>query len=140
MQSRASILISRPTENVFAFITEPANDKRWRSHLTASRGHITAVGDRVTQTYSYQGKTHSAELEIVEFQPPERLTYAITEPARARVTLTCRPDGSGTRVSMQMTANVSGPAALFAGRIQSEMEKLARTDLESLKRALESVE
>ena len=140
MQTRASTLIMRPADVVFGFIAETANDRRWQSYLTASRGRATAPGDRIFQTYSYQGKSKTVELEVAEYQPPERLTYAIREPARARISFQCRPEGGGTRVSMSMSATVSGPAALFGGRIQSEADKLVRANLERLKRALESVE
>ena len=140
MQARTSILIARPADEAFAFIADTSNDRRWRSHLTTSHGRATAVGDRVTQTYLVRGKTKTIELEVSGFQPPERLTYVMREPVRARISFQCRAEGNGTRVSMSMSATVSGPAALFEGRIQSEGDKFVRAELDRLKRALESVE
>lgn len=137
MQARASVHIDCPVETAFAFIADTANDRAWRSHLDGSHGHVTAVGDRVTQTYSYQGTNRSVELEVSEYQPPERLGYTMSEPARARMSFHCRPDGTGTRVSISISANLSGPAALFEGRVQAEADKLLATDLDRLKRALE---
>lgn len=137
MQARASVLINCPVETVFAFISDPANDRAWRSYLDSSHGRATAVGDRITQTYSYQGKSKSVELEVSEFEPPERLGYVIHEPARARMSFHCRPDGEGTRVSITISATLSGPVALFEGRAQAEADKLLKTDLDRLKRALE---
>ncbi len=137
MQARASVLIDCPVETAFAFIADTANDRAWRSHLDSSRGRATAVGDRISQTYSYQGKGKSVELEVSEFEPPERLGYVIHEPARARMSFHCRPDGTATRVSVTISANLSGPIALFEGRAQKEADKLLKTDLDRLKRALE---
>lgn len=137
MQARASVLINCPVETAFAFIADSANDRAWRSHLASSHGHATAVGDRITQTYSYQGKSKSVELEVSEFEPPERLGYTIHEPARARMSFHCRPDGEGTRVSITISATLTGPAALFEGRAQTEADKLLKTDLNRLKQALE---
>lgn len=137
MQARASVLINCSVEKTFAFIADTANDRAWRSYLDSSRGRVTAVGDRVTQTYSYQGKSKSVELEVSEFEPPERLGYTIHEPARARMSFHCRPDGTETRVSITISATLSGPAALFEGRAQTEADKLLKTDLDRLKRALE---
>ncbi len=137
MQARASVLINCPVEMAFTFIADTANDRAWRSHLGSSRGRATAVGDRITQTYSYQGTSKSVELEVSEFEPPERLGYTISKPVRARMSFHCRPDGAGTRVSVAISASLSGPAALFEGRVQAEADKLLAADLDRLKRALE---
>lgn len=137
MQARASVLIECMPQTAFDFVANPANDHKWRSHLASSRGHVAAAGDRVTQTYTYQGKSQTIELEVSEYEAPERLSYTIHKPARARFAFQFRPEGGATRVSMSASASLSGPAALFEGRIQSEADKLLRTDLDRLKRALE---
>jgi uncharacterized protein YndB with AHSA1/START domain len=138
MQSRASVLIGCTPEAVFDFITDTANDRRWRTHLTASHGRVAAIGDAITQTYSYEGKTQTIELEVSEYERPERLTYLMRKPARVRFSFQCRAEGGATRVSMGISADLPGPAALFAGRIQSEADKLLNSDLGRLKAALES--
>ena len=139
MQTRASILIKRRPDDIFSFIADPANDHLWRSHLIASRGHVTGVGDRVSQTYSAQAVSKTIDLEVSEFQPPERLAYRMREPVRARLAFQCRPEGGGTRVSMSLSAEVSGIASVMEGRAEAEVTKLARTDLERLRRVLESM-
>lgn len=138
MQSRASVLIDCMPRTAFEFIADTDNDKKWRSYLTDSEGHAMAVGDWITQTYEYKGKSKTVEFEVSEYQPPETLVYVMHEPTKARFVFHCRAEGGSTRVSMSMSANLSGPAALFAGRAQSEADKLLRTDLQSLKTALES--
>lgn len=138
MQARSSILVMAPAERVFAFISEPANDRQWRSHLSASRGAASAVGDRVTQTYSQDGRTKTVELTVAEYDAPNRLTFALTEPVRARLSFAFRPEDGGTRVSASMSATLSGPLALFESRAQSELEKVLKTDLTRLKTVLES--
>lgn len=137
MQARASVLIACTPGAAFAFIADAANDRAWRSHLVSSHGRATAVGDRITQNYAAEGKTASIELEVAEFDPPERLSYVMHKPARARFSFQCRPEDGGTRVSMAISATLSGPAALFEGRVQTEADKILRADLAQLKRALE---
>jgi len=139
VQARASIVIARRPDEVFRFIAGPANDPLWRSHLVSSRGRVTAIGDRVTQTYSAQAGSKTVELEVSEYQPPERLAYRLKEPVRARLAFQCRPEGGGTRVSMAFSAELDGIVSLAEGRVEAEVEKLARTDLERLRRALESM-
>jgi len=138
MQARSSVLIPRSAEEVFAFISDPANDRRWRSHLVASHGRIAAPGDRVSQTYTYEGRSKTVEATVSEIDPPNRLTFALTAPAKARLSFTLRPEDGGTRVSASMSATLSGPLALFESRAQSELEKLLRADLARLKVTLES--
>lgn len=140
MQTRASVLIACMPAAAFAFIADAANDRRWRSHLVSSHGRATAVGDRITQTYSAEGKTAAIELEVTEFAPPERLGYTMHKPARARFAFQCRPEGTGTRVSMSISAELSGPAALFEGRVKTEADRILKADLAQLKRALEGAD
>jgi uncharacterized protein YndB with AHSA1/START domain len=137
MQGRSSIVIAVPPEVVFRFISDPANDRLWRSHLLASHGTVRGVGDRVTQTYSYRGRTQTADLEVSEYEPPTRIAYRLTGPFRARFSFQCLPEAGGARVGFSVSSVLTGPAALLEGRFTSEVTKLVRTDLERLKRALE---
>lgn len=138
MQARSSVVVPASAERAFAFIADPANDRQWRSHLTTSRGTVDAVGDRVTQTYSQDGRSKTVELSVAEYDRPNRLTYALTEPVRARLSFTFRTEDGGTRVSASMSATLSGALALFESRAQSELEKVLKADLTRLKAALES--
>ncbi len=137
MQGRSSIVIAVPPEVVFGFISDPANDRLWRSHLLASHGTVQGIGDHVTQTYSYQGRTQTVDLEVSEYDPPTRLAYRLTGPFRARFSFQCLPEAGGTRVGFSASSVLTGPAALLEGRIASEVTKLARADLQHLKRVLE---
>jgi uncharacterized protein YndB with AHSA1/START domain len=138
MQARSSVLIPLSAGEVFAFIADTANDRKWRSHLVASHGRITAPGDRVSQTYTYEGRSKTVEATVSEIDPPNRLTFALTQPAKARLSFTLRPEDGGTRVSASMSATLSGPLALFESRAQSELEKMLRADLARLKVTLKS--
>ena len=138
MQARGSTLIARPPDEVFAFVTDQSKARLWRSHLTSSRGAVTAAGDVVTQTYTAAGQTKTVEFEVVEFAPPERLAFRLRGPVRARLAFQCRPESGGTRVSMSLSAELIGFASLAEGRAESELTKLAHADLAALKAALES--
>ncbi|MBF4509743.1 MAG: SRPBCC family protein [Aeromicrobium sp.] len=138
ISARASVLIARPREEVFSFITDPANDRLWRSHLTASRGTVAGTGDRVTQTYSFGGRSATIELEVSEYAPPERFALRLSNPYRARFAFQCLAESGGTRVGMSFSADPGGVAQLAEGRIVAEAERLARTDLTRLRNVLES--
>jgi carbon monoxide dehydrogenase subunit G len=140
MQARGSILINRPPETAFAFVASPSHDAVWRSHLIASSGKVTGVGDAVAQTYSYEGRTQAVNLEVSEFEPPGRLAFVMHEPVRVRLAFQFRPEAGGTRVSAMISSAVTGAAALFESRIQAEAERVIHTDLQRLKVALEEAE
>lgn len=138
MEARASVLIRRSPEAVFDFITNPANDRSWRSYLVSSRGSISDRGDRVVHTYTYEGRSTTVELEVREYRRPERLTLVIRDPVDVRISFTCRAEDGGTRVSAWIRGEPPSAAKMFAGRIQREVDQLMRTDLASLRLVLET--
>lgn len=138
MQVRGSVHVIASPEDVFALVADPLRAKEWRSYLVASSGHSDAVGDRLLQSYEYQGRKAQVELTVTVYEPPERLELTITEPARARFAFHCRPEDHGTRVSMTASATLTGAAALLGGRIEKETDRLIRADLAALKKVLES--
>jgi carbon monoxide dehydrogenase subunit G len=140
MRVRGSVLIQREPSDVFRFVSDPSKDLSWRSHLVSSNAADAelAVGSVVRQTYSYQGHTVEAELEVTEYAPPENIDYRLRGQMRARISFTCAAEAGGTRFSMSGTYELSGPASLFEGRIQRELDEAVVADLKRLKAVLES--
>jgi carbon monoxide dehydrogenase subunit G len=140
MRVRGSVLIQREPSDVFRFVSDPSKDLSWRSHLVSSNAADAelAVGSVVRQTYSYQGHTVEAELEVTEYAPPETIDYRLRGQMRARISFTCAAEAGGTRFSMSGTYELSGPASLFEGRIQRELDEAVVADLKRLKAVLES--
>jgi carbon monoxide dehydrogenase subunit G len=140
MRVRGSVLIQRDTSDVFRFVSDPSKDLSWRSHLVSSTAVDAelAVGSVVRQTYSYQGHTVEAELEVTDLRPPETIDYRLRGQIRARINFTCAAEAAGTRFSMSGTYELSGPASLFEGRIQRELDEAVVADLKRLKAVLES--
>jgi carbon monoxide dehydrogenase subunit G len=140
MRIHGSVLIEREPADVFRFVSDPSKDLSWRSHLVASRSADAelTVGSVVRQTYTYQGHTVEAELEVSEHAPPETIVFRLRGQMRARITYSCAPEAGGTRFSMSGTYELSGPASLFEGRIQRELEEAAVADLKRLKTVLEA--
>jgi carbon monoxide dehydrogenase subunit G len=139
MRARGSVLIQREPSEVFGFISDPSKDLSWRSYLVASHAVDAelAVGSIVRQTYTYEGRTVEAELEVTEYAPPEHIAFRTHGKVHARIVCTCAAESGGTRFNMSGTVELSGPAALFEGRIQRELDQTIATDLKRLKAALE---
>jgi carbon monoxide dehydrogenase subunit G len=138
MRAGGSIVIEREPAEVFAYVTDPARDLSWRSFLTASHGSTPlAAGSLVRQSYSYQGHTVNVELEVTAYEPPDRIELKARGSIPARIVLTCTPEGGGTRFNLSGTAELTGLAAMFEGRIQRELDATIGGDLKRLKAALE---
>jgi carbon monoxide dehydrogenase subunit G len=136
---RDSVLIAREPSDVFAFVTDPANDMRWRSMLTGSHAspEAPAVGSHIWQSYSYQGRAVELELEVTESTPPERIRYRAVGKIKATADFSCVAENGGTRFAIALTGEIPGFAALFASRIERELSAALKTDVERLKSVLE---
>ncbi|MDO8916286.1 MAG: SRPBCC family protein [Coriobacteriia bacterium] len=139
MRARGSVVIAREPADVFAYVSDPSNDLSWRSYLVASHAvdaELT-VGSIIRQTYSYQGRSVDVDLEVTDYAPPEHIGLRARGKIPARINLTCAPESGGTRFNMSGSAELTGPASLFEGRIQRELDQTIATDLKRLKAALE---
>jgi uncharacterized protein YndB with AHSA1/START domain len=100
----ASITIGRPIEEVFAVVSEPANDHRWSSAVIeagfttpgpAGVGSIAHYGNR------FLGRRIDYDWRIVEFEPNRRfVAKSIGAPVPTRATLTFEPAKGGTRFTV----------------------------------------
>ena len=74
----ASVVINRQIEEVFAFVADNENDPKWCVPVldtTRIVGDEPGAGARYTFGADAGLMTARGELEIVEFEPPERITW-----------------------------------------------------------------
>ncbi|GAB4287813.1 MAG: hypothetical protein Kow0067_13180 [Coriobacteriia bacterium] len=143
MRIRKSVFIDRPPADVFSFVADPSNDIRWRTYLLASSalgGLPLQVGSRVRQSYSYEGRAASIELEVTALETDERIDFRTSGQYRGSASYTFRPEDDGTRFGFAISANVTGAAALMSGYIEKTAGSYLEGDLKRLKHALESGE
>jgi uncharacterized protein YndB with AHSA1/START domain len=121
-----TIAIDRPPSQVFAFFTDPANDRAWRPHVKeiAARGPA-AVGATVHQVVDGPGgRGIAADLEITALDPPTRYAFrVIAGPARPIGEFRFSPSGTGTAVTFSLRADLGFLKGLVMGRpVQSSMD------------------
>jgi hypothetical protein len=72
------VIINRPIHEVFAFVTDHANDKYWKPFVTESR-QISAgaigVGTRFEIVTTAWGYRRSGEVEILEYESDRMFKY-----------------------------------------------------------------
>lgn len=93
--------VDRPVDDVFEFVSDPANMSRWVEYV-AEAGYPDGAGPGVGATYdvkyTYGRRVSDLTMEITEFEPPTRFGYmTVKGPYPIRATYTLTPEGRGTR-------------------------------------------
>jgi uncharacterized protein YndB with AHSA1/START domain len=85
--ANATVLVSRPIGEVFAFLADGMNEPAWRPGVTNVR-HVAETGAGVGATFRQtmkgpRGRSIPGDYGITDYQPPSRLDFeVIAGPAR----------------------------------------------------------
>jgi carbon monoxide dehydrogenase subunit G len=138
------IVIDRPPEDVFAFVTTPENDSEWLSTTVERQrekeGPIV-VGSRIRAVDKFLGRRIESTLEVTEHEPNARSTIRLEGPISARATYVLQPEDGRTRFRWIMDAD-PGLGGLYLGKITDPLvtfvfRRRVRSDLRRLKETLE---
>jgi carbon monoxide dehydrogenase subunit G len=138
------IVIDRPPEDVFAFVTAPENDREWVSTTVERQrekeGPI-GVGSRIRGVDKFLGRRIESTLEVTEHEPNTRSSIRLEGPISARGTYELEPEDGRTRFRWIMDAE-AGLGGLYLGRITDPLvtflfRRRLRSDLRRLKDVLE---
>lgn len=137
-----SIVISRPPDEVFAFVTDPANEAAWHSDVLEA--HKTSdgplgVGSTIQFTIKFMGKKQ-IDLVVTESDPPHREVVAATTrgPMMPTFTFTFEPVDGGTRFTRKGDIRIRGWLRLMEPMMKGMAAKRADGFLDKLKQLLES--
>lgn len=135
-----SVLIRRPIAEVFAFVADGENAKRWRPGVL-DVGHQSGAGLGAIYRQGVKGpggRRIPADYEVTAYEPDRRIAFrAIAGPVRPTGEYRFFPDGDATQVSLALDAPLTGWKRLVMGRaVQSTMEAEVH-NLETLKSILE---
>lgn len=100
---RSNVVIDRPRDVVFAYLTDPATQTVWQSGLLefeADWEDEPKVGDRARGTVKVAGKKVRWQTETTEMERPERLAFRSVEaPFAFEMSYTLVDQGGSTAVS-----------------------------------------
>jgi uncharacterized membrane protein len=122
---KRTIVIDRPADQVFAFFTDHGNDPKWRpavKEIAAQRP--TGVGSTIHQTVKGPGgRGIPSDFEVTAYEPSSRYAFKVTAgPVRPVGEFRFAPSGSGTEVTMSLSAGLSGiKKLLLAKPVQNSM-------------------
>jgi uncharacterized protein YndB with AHSA1/START domain len=137
----AEVVIKRPLEEVFAYLSDPSRWAEWFSGLVEAHASETPIrkGTELTSVAKFMGKRIETKLEITEYQPNTRVASRMTSPFPIDYLYTFETTDGGTRVRVVGERQPRGfwkvVDPIFSGRYQSR----AQGDLERAKQMLEGV-
>ena len=138
-EATGTVEIRRAPSEVFAFLAEGENDRRWRSgvlDLRRKSGHGRgAIYEQGVK--GPFGRRVPADYEITAFDPDRRLGFrAITGPVRPEGSYELTPAPAGTRVTFTLRCTPRGLAKLMTPMVAKTMRSEV-AQLEQLRAVLE---
>ena len=128
-------LIDKPVKDVFAFAADPNNMPKWNSAVISLQQispEAVGVGTKFKSVGELMGRRIEGEMQVTAYEPDTKCGYQVNAgPMQVNLTLTFKPIGTGTKISLNAQGNPAGffklAEGLLAGRVKSMMEEnLAR--------------
>jgi uncharacterized membrane protein len=140
-----TVVIDRPAEEVFAFVTDLTRTPEWRTTVRQTDAlqwqGTSAVGARFRAVTRVAGRRWNWVLEVTRWDPPGRFAYAVVEGSvPMEVEYRCQAHGEGCRFTMVASANkLEGVLGrVVVPMIAWGMRREARAHVGNLKRILEN--
>lgn len=135
------IAVDRPAAEVFALVSDPESDPRWRADVRSVErvsGEPSTPGTVYRQRVAAMGGTAEAVVEVIELVPDRAITFAVKEPVRGTGGYVVEPAGSGATVRFWLELPSSGGLRKVADKVvAAAIARGARADLARLKALLE---
>ncbi|MEA2390489.1 MAG: hypothetical protein QOK31_598 [Solirubrobacteraceae bacterium] len=138
-----SIEISRPPEEVFAYIDDFERHGEWQDNVQSARAETdgpTRVGTRIVETRRVPGGPREFTYEITEHDPPRLAAFRVLNgPVRPVGRLKVEPSGAGATYTVELALEGHGFGKLIAPLARRDARKQLPLDLARLKQKLEGM-
>jgi carbon monoxide dehydrogenase subunit G len=137
-----SVLIKRPQQEVFDFVTDLSNDSKWQSSIESvervSDGPI-GVGSTWRYVTKFLGRKNETEIQMTSYDPPHQSRVkAVSGPIPFENTHTFQAQDGGTLLTFTGQAEIGGFFKMAEGLAAKQIEKQLETDGAALKKLLEA--
>ena len=146
MNTKTSIVIDRPIDEVFAFVSDVENMPRWVSGVRRVQllSEKVKAGARFTADYAQGMRNAAIAFQIVEFEPPVRFTATAERGPFSfpfRGTFEFRSVGDSTEVISNVETGEESLATrlanlLFGPIVRRSFQKRLQDELAALKASL----
>jgi len=142
----ASVVINRPVEEVFEFVTNPKNDLVWQTGILESEQTSEGpmgVGTTLRSVSQFLGRRMEGTGEVIEYKANKKITTkGASAPMSVEVSYTFEPVEGGTRLSFVGEGETGGFVKRLFGLADSILFRMAQrgmeTDFANLKDILEA--
>ena len=137
-----NVVINRPVEEVYAYMSNPENNSQWQSHcrgsVITSEGPLS-VGTTFTDVIKFLGRRIESIWEITEYDPNRKVSFKSTSsPIPAKGGYTYGSVEGGTKVTVVGEVEPGGLLKLAKPIIVREGKSEWETSLANLKHLLEA--
>jgi uncharacterized membrane protein len=137
-----TIFIDRPQQEVFDFMSNPANAPKWQSNFVSSEWTSegpTGVGSTQRSVSRFLGREIESTGEITIWDPPNQTGFKVLEgPVQFEATTRYESKGDGTQITMSGTGETGGFFKLAEGLVGKQLKKQLETNSSALKLLLEA--
>ena len=123
-----SVFIDRPQQDVFDFLSNPANISKWDADFESAEWISSGIPG-IGSTYRASGKRLGSEkdgfFEIVQWDRPNRYSYKVKERMflfeHAETIFTLKPKDNGTDVTLESQFEIVASCKDIADNMMSEI-------------------
>lgn len=141
MKLEETVVISAPIEDVFdgwaALDRSPEHQKPTIERKKLTDGPVGA-GTRYHAVDQWPGRKVSFEMEITEYERPDRLAAAWEDPMRGAWVAVFSPNGDGTTMTFETTIEPTGVMGLLEPMMRPWARKTLASGLDSFRSWVES--
>jgi uncharacterized protein YndB with AHSA1/START domain len=137
-----TVVVERPPEEVFAFLTDLEKLPEWQSGAVEVRAPREGVGVGTTyvEVLKFLGKRMEATIEVTEFEPGRRFSLKTLSgpiPFAVRHTLEPANGGGATRLRVELEGEPGGFFKLAEPLVMRKAQRQVEGDFAALKRMVE---
>lgn len=134
--------INRPAQEVFDFVTNPANAAQWESGMESSKyiseGPV-GVGSKLQNIGRMMGREIVANAEITQWNPPSVYSFKATNgPANLEAEYKFEVKDGGTLLIQSIQVELGGFFGMAEGLAAKQMQKQYENNFDTLKKVLEA--
>jgi len=135
-----SVVILKPVEEVFNYITAEGNYTTWQAGVAdvIDADARNTVGAQFTEVRKFMGQEMRTTLQIISFEPNAKWAAKVVKgPVPYEVTVTCEASNGGTKFTTSIEGEPKGFFKIAESLVAGQLEKSITEDELKLKEILE---